>query len=326
MRVFLTGGSGFIGTNLVDELLAESHLVRNFSLAAPMKPSHGAFFHQGDLLDETALRGSLHEFQPDVVVHLAARTECVETTTVEEGYSANTTGTANLLKTVQSCSSIRRAVIISSQYVCGPGRLPNHDEDYFPATVYGQSKVITEQLTKQAGLSCCWTLVRPTNIWGPWHTRYQNEFWKVASKGLYFHPGGAPVVRCYGYVGNIIWQMRRILDLPDSVVGGQTFYLSDEAADIYLWANEFCKALCGRPAPKVPRGILAAMAGLGDGLRLLTGRKFPITTSRYRSMTTDYVVPMEKTLQVLGPGPFSLQDGVAATVQWLESRKSPQAS
>lgn len=317
MKIFLSGGSGFIGTNLVEELLKRGFVVNNFDFNPPVNPDHTSLWTAGDLLDADALRTRMQAFEPEVVFHLAARADCDENTTVQEGYRANTDGTRNFLDAVKAMPTVQRAIIVSSQYVAGPGRLPANDDDYFPHTVYGQSKVITEQLTRSAGLRCCWTLVRPTNVWGPWHWRYPKEFWRIARRGLYFHPGGQPVRRCYAYVGNVVWQMLRLVDLPEERIKGQTFYVGDEVDDIYHWANGFCRALCGRPAPKVPRPLLRVIALGGDVITALRGRPFYLTSSRYRSMTSDYPTPMEKTFAVLGRGPFSLQDGIAQTVEWL---------
>lgn len=317
MKIFLTGGSGFIGTNLVAELLRRGDEVLNYDIAAPRCDAQAAFWSNGDLLDAAAMRRAMVEFAPEAVFHLAARADCDENTTVEAGYRANTDGTANFLAAVKATPSVKRAVIVSSQYVAGPGRLPQGDEDYFPHTVYGQSKVITEELTRKADLTCCWTLVRPTNVWGPWHWRYPQEFWRIAAKGVYFHPGGAPVRRCYAYVGNVVWQMVRVLDLPEEQVNRSTFYVGDEVADIYGWASGFCVALCGRPAPKIPRPVLRTIALAGDAITAVRGKPFYLTSSRFRSMTSDYPTPMEKTFEVIGRGPFTLQQGIDQTVAWL---------
>jgi nucleoside-diphosphate-sugar epimerase len=325
MKVFVTGGSGFIGTNLVEELLKRGFEVKNFDINPPANPEHAELWQAGDLLDSDALCKCMHSFMPDVVFHLAARADCDENTTVEAGYRANTEGTRNFLDAVKATPSVRRVIIVSSQYVAGPSRLPENDEDYFPHTVYGQSKVITEQLTRKAGLACCWTIVRPTNVWGPWHWRYPAEFWRIAAKGLYFHPGGAPVRRCYAYVGNVVWQMLRVLELPENEVRGQTFYVGDEVADIYEWANGFCIALCGRRAPKIPRPLLRCIALAGDVISAVRGKPFYLTSSRYRSMTSDYPTPMEKTFAVLGRGPWTLQAGIEETVRWLRREKAEYA-
>ena len=321
MKIFLTGGSGFIGTNLVTELLRRGDTVLNFDSSAPRCDEQAGLWRQGDLLAAAAMRRAMVEFAPEAVFHLAARADCDENTTVEAGYRANTDGTANFLEAVKATPSVKRAVIVSSQYVAGPGRLPQGDEDYFPHTVYGQSKVITEELTRKADLTCCWTLVRPTNVWGPWHWRYPQEFWRIAAKGVYFHPGGAPVRRCYAYVGNVVWQMVRVLDLPEEQVKRSTFYVGDEVADIYGWASGFCVALCGRPAPKIPRPVLRAIALAGDAITAVRGKPFYLTSSRFRSMTSDYPTPMEKTFEVIGRGPFTLQQGIDQTVAWLRQQR-----
>jgi nucleoside-diphosphate-sugar epimerase len=320
MKILITGGSGFIGTHVVEVLLAGDHEVLNLSLDAPHVAAHRTLWRKVDILDADLLRQAMSGFAPDQVLHLAARTEMDEKTTAETGFRANTQGTRNLLSAVQATPSVRRMLMCSSQFVCGPGRLPAHDEDYFPTTVYGESKVITEKETRRADLRCEWVMVRPTNIWGPWHPRYPQEFWRIARKGLYVHPGGKPVIRCYGYVGNVADQMVALLEQPAERIDRQTFYVGDPADDIYNWADTFCRALRGRPARKVPRAVLRTAGITGDLIAALTGKPFYITSSRYRSMVTGYVTPMDKTYALLGPPKISLQQGVDETVAWLRTR------
>ena len=61
-----------------------------------------------------------------------------------------------------------------------------------------------------------------------------------------------------------------------------------------------------------------ALAVTGTLLRNLK-IKFPITLSRYKSMTTNNPAPMAKTFELLGKPPYSLEEGVAMTVDWLNS-------
>jgi nucleoside-diphosphate-sugar epimerase len=321
MKILLTGASGFIGTNAVELFTAAGDTVLNLDPEPPLNPAHRPFWKQIDILDAAAVVAEFARFSPEAVIHLAARTDCDEETTVEEGYRVNTDGTRHVLDAIKATPGIRRVIITSSQFVCGPGYAPRHDEDFHPVTVYGQSKVITEQLTRAASLPCVWTIVRPTNIWGPWHLRYQREFWRVVAKGWYLHPGGAPVVRCYGYVGNVLRQMRRILDEPAEHVNGQVFYVGDPPCDIARWATAFSLALRGRKIRKVPRPILAVAGAIGDVISRITGRLFYITSSRYQSMTSDYVVSMDKTFLLLGQPPISLEQGVEETVAWLRANR-----
>ena len=155
MKILVTGGSGFIGTSVVEALSREGNTILNYSLHAPLNSEQMQYWRAGDILDPEATAAVFREFQPDRVLHLAARAECDENTTVETGYRVNTEGTRNILDAIRSTPSVERTIITSSQFVCAPGRLPKDDTDYFPETVYGQSKVITEKLTRAADLPTC---------------------------------------------------------------------------------------------------------------------------------------------------------------------------
>ena len=320
MRIFITGGGGFIGTNLVAKLLEAGHDVCNYDRSSPLDDAHLALWVEGDIMDAGALRDSLVKFEPDWVIHMAARVDCVETTTVEESYQVNTVGTSNLLEAVKACSSIQRLIVTSTQFVCGPGRQPENDEDYFPHTVYGQSKVQTEKRTRAAGLTCPWILIRPTNIWGPHHTRYAREFWKIAAKGLYFHPNVPAPTRTYGYVGNVVWQIMGLLEAPAEQVDKGVFYVGDQPAPIDRWTFGFCRALRGKNPPRVPYWVLKLMALAGDAISFVIRKPFFITSSRLRSMTVDYLSPIDKTEELLGPAPYSLEEGIAETATWYKNR------
>lgn len=321
MKILLTGASGFIGTNAVEYFRACGDTVLNLDAHPPLNPAQRPFWKQVDVLDAGALAAAFREFAPEVVIHLAGRTDCDEDTTVEEGYRVNLDGTRNVLAAIKATPSIQRVIITSSQFVCGPGYAPKNDEDFHPATVYGQSKVMMEKMTRAAELPCTWTIVRPTNIWGPWHERYRREFWRVAARGWYVHPDGGPVVRCYGYVGNVVRQMRRLLELDAEIVNGQVFYLGDRPGDIARWVNAFSLALRGRRVRVVPRALLAAAGRFGDFIARVVGRRFYIDSSRFRSMTSDYLVSMDRTFLILGPPPISLEQGVEETVSWLRQSR-----
>lgn len=316
-RVFLTGASGFIGTNLVDALEGNAE-IRNYDLAVPARERHRAYWVGGDILDSDALSRCVAELRPHVVIHLAARTDCDEDTTVEAGYPANTIGTSNVLDAVAGAPSVERLVVTSTQYVAGPDHRPEHEEDYGPHTVYGASKVETERLTRARDLPVPWTLIRPVNIWGPWHERYRREFWRVARRGWYVHPAGPPVLRTYGYVGNVVWQIGQILNASADLVHRRVFYVGDPPVDVFRWADGFCRALRGKGARRVPRVLLRCLGMLGDAMAGV-GRSFPLTTSRYRNMIQSYEVDLTPTEEAFGPAPYSLGEGIAETTSWLEA-------
>lgn len=326
MRILITGASGFIGTNVIDLFSREGHAILNYSLHTPLDPEQNSYWREGDILDATGTTAVFQEFQPDRVLHLAARAECDENTTVEKGYRANTEGTQNVLDAIRATPSVERTIITSTQFVCRPGRLPISETDYFPETVYGQSKVITEQLTRAAKLTSCWTIIRPTNVWGPWHMRYRREFWRVLERGLYVHPGRQPVIRTYAYVNNVVSQIQKIFEARRDLVDCKTIYVGDRPTNLFDWTNGFSRALTGHEVRVIPRPLMRALALIGDIPTRVTGKPFLINSSRYRSMITNYDTPMEPTFELLGENPYTLEDGIRETVKWLRSYRGSNGS
>jgi GlcNAc-P-P-Und epimerase len=314
MQVVVTGGSGFIGTNLIDTLVARDIPVLNLDINQPQKAAHRPCWQECDILDFERTLDFFEKFQPTHLIHLAARTDVLSDDL--DDYKVNTDGTNNILRCIKLTPGFQRVIITSSQFAFAPPGLPAHAEEFNPIGAYGMSKVLSEKATRAAGLNCIWTITRPTNIWGPWHPRYPKEFWLVLKRGLYFHPGGKSTVRSYGYVKNIVYHMMKILEAPPSVVNGKLYYLGDPPIPLIDWANSFSLAITGKPVRVIPRQLLALLAASGSVLAA-AGIRFPITRSRYRSMTEDYFSPVETTIRDFGSPPYSLEQGIQETVAWL---------
>lgn len=315
MRVLVTGGSGFIGTRTVDHLLRDGADVLNVDRAAPNKEEHRPHWRPCDILDVEPVLEAFADFAPTHVVHLAAR---VDTDSPRlNDYRVNTDGTANVLEAIDATPGIERVVVTSTQFVCTPGHPPTHDQEFNPHTAYGQSKVRTEQLTRAADLTPVWTIIRPTNVWGPWHPRYPSQFWRVLRDGRYVHPDSPePVLRSYGYVGNVVYQIGEILTAPVEQVDRKVYYVGDRPIELLDYVNGFSRAITGQNVRVVPRGVIRALALAGDLLTAL-GVAFPLQSSRFRSMTEDDPTPMEPTMEAFGEPPYSMEDGIRETTQWL---------
>jgi nucleoside-diphosphate-sugar epimerase len=313
-RVLVTGGSGFIGTHLVSKI---EHIadVFNLDIRAPNISSHAAYWRCVDIMDTVALNAAFRSYRPDCVVHLAARTD-TESGNVDD-YRVNTVGTENVLRAAISSASVQRFVHTSTQFVNQYHGMPKSDTDYAPHTAYGQSKVISEQSIRAGATDLLWTIIRPTNIWGAWHKRYPHEFWRVLAQGLYLHPGSTPVVRSYGYVENVVDQVLAILMAQPSRISQRVFYVGDEPLDVFLWANEFSMQITGQGVKRVPVPLIRGLAILGDGVKKFGGR-FPITTSRFKSMTNSNYVDMSSTFELCGKPAVNLEVGVSRTVGWLK--------
>jgi nucleoside-diphosphate-sugar epimerase len=317
-NILITGGSGFIGTNLVQSLLCEGKLkVINLDIAEPLIAEHREYWQKVDLMDAKSLRDAIARFKPDYIVHLAARTDT--NSNVLADYAINTQGTENLLAAVKAANCVKRLIITSTQYVYRSRQdpFPRTDDTYAPHTTYGESKRLAEEITRHAGLTCVWTIVRPTNVWGPWHMRYPNELWKMLDKRFYFHPGKTPVIRTYAYVKNVVFQIRRILELEAPAVDKQTFYLGDLPINSLSWINALSRGFCDAEVVCLPRVLMKGLALAGDVLRLF-GLRFPMYGSRYRNMVEDYYAPTNIAVRELGLACDNLDANVAETIAWLK--------
>ena len=317
MRILVTGGSGFIGTNLVAFYRERGVQLMNIDWNPPLDPDQRPYWRELDIMDQAAVENAFKEFDPTHVIHLAARTDTDELVDVD-AYRQNHEGTRRLLEVVKQHPGIERIIVTSTQFVCEAGYQPAHDLDFKPFTVYGESKRRTEMVTREAKLNCAWTIIRPTTIWGPWSLRYRDVMFKVMRKGLYFHPGKGRVIRSYGYVGNVVWQIDRMLTVPRALVDRQVLYVGDRPFDLKEWVEVVSKELTGKPVRYIPTGLIRLLAWGGDVLKAVH-IPFPISSGRFRSMTSDYVTPMDKTIQVVGEAPWTMQEGVKAMVRWYDN-------
>lgn len=319
-RFLITGANGFIGTNLVEFFrtgISAPYTLILLDLASPkIELRDNEIWHKVDILNKDAINNIFEQNKPDIVIHLAAQTSCEPEMKMED-YIVNTKGSENIFDACENYNS-DFLVHTSTQFVNQAGDIPKSDTDFAPHTVYGESKVVAEELLREKRFTFNWCIIRPTNIWGKWHLRYPNEFWKVLSEGKYFHPGKKKVIRSYGYVGNVCWQIIELIKRRNEIqISKNVFYVGDRPVNMLEWTNDFSLAILEKPVRIVPTFFVYLLALMGSFLRIIHIR-FPITLSRYKSMTTDNPAPMEKTFTILGTPPYTQKEGVKQTTDWLK--------
>lgn len=179
MRAVVTGGAGFIGSNLVDALLEEGHEVvaidnlstgRRSNLAAAL--ARGARLLELDICDRQALLESFGEVRPEVVFHLAAQID-VRKSTADPAFDArvNVEGTINVLEAARATGARRVVNSSTGGAIYGEGQTLPAPEDHpvAPEAPYGQSKFAAEgycELFRRLhGLSTI--SLRYGNVYGP---------------------------------------------------------------------------------------------------------------------------------------------------------------
>ncbi len=317
-RVLITGGSGFIGTNLVQLYHLGGAEVINLDRNPPRNPAHRDLWRKVDILDADRLLRAVRDFEPELFFHLAARTDLIKNATTSD-YDANISGTDNALKAVEGLSSMRRMIITSTQLVCRPGYRPRGDADYAPHTQYGRSKVETERVTRAwKNPPCPWTLVRPTSIWGPWFDTPYRDFFMTIARRQYRHPRGTNPLRSFGFVGNAVFEYVALVEAPEALVDRRTLYMSElEAVRVRDWAR-MIQAEMGLPSLReVSIPMLTVAAKAGDLLHGLGLKWPPITSFRLQNLLADNYCDMGPVAEIVGPMPYTVPEGVRITVRWM---------
>lgn len=320
MKVLVTGGSGFIGTSVVENFLANGASVLNFDIAPPRNPKHAPHWQKGDVRSFRSIESCILEFRPDNIIHLAARTD-LDGKSVED-YSANTDGVRHLVLAANSAKTVKQVIFASSRLVCEIGYTPKHDEDYRPSTYYGESKVVGEQIVRsmlpEVGFHA--TIVRPTSIWGPWFDIPYKTFFLSIARNRYIHPKGRSIPKSFGFVLNTVHQLRAILDADWTTVHGRTFYLADyPPIEVKVFADSIQEAIGTTPVRSISPGLLRMAARAGDVAKLCGWKNPPLTSFRLNNLLTPMTYDLSPLEEVAGKLPYTMHDGVRLTVDWLRS-------
>lgn len=315
-KVLITGGSGFIGTNLL-LFLIEKYEILNIDIRESNLTELQKYTSLVDITNYEKLRNVVISFSPDYIIHLAARTD-LNGKSIND-YSANTAGVSNLMKIIHELPNLKKLIVTSSMLVCHTGYYPKDQFDYAPNTLYGESKVETERIVWDNKPQCDWAIIRPTSIWGPWFgVPYRNFFDMVISR-KYFHIGRKSCTKTYGYIGNAVYQIEQILFHETLNEDQKVFYIGDNPpTNIETWANEIAEEL-NYNIKRVPFWMLKTAAYFGDLLKLFN-ITFPMTSFRLKNMTTDNIIDLSETYNIAPNPPYSRIDGIKTTLQWLKNK------
>ena len=282
MRVLVTGGTGFIGSHLVEALLKENYLVRclvrskqklRWLRNLPVE------LCEGDCTRPASLRSAVEGM--NWVVHTAGLTNA---NTHQAFMQQNCQGTENLIDAcIRYNPDISRFIFLSSQAAAGPsnGKVPRRDEDLpAPITAYGQSKLNAETLLGNVKDQIPSTILRPSTVYGPRDLNFL-PYLKLADKGvlLDFGSGERTISLCYvdDLVRGILQSMQQ--ELPS----GSVYFFADKHP--YQW-TEFEESLkkamsLGRTRKlTIPIPMVIIFAWLGQIYGKLTGK--PVMINRLR--------------------------------------------
>jgi len=274
-----------------------------------------------DICDTVALGTALHTFRPDLILHLAARTD-LEGRSVRD-YVVNTKGVESVVDAALGCDAVRRVVFASSRLVCKIGHVPSSDSDYSPTTAYGESKVLGEKMVqaRAADAPWGWIQVRPTSIWGPWFGVPYRLFFEAVARGRYVHPRGVNILKSFGFVGNTVDQLMAIASTARPLIDRKTIYLADyppiQVGEMAAVIRAQLGIARGR---EVPLSVLRCAALIGDAGKALGWKQPPLTSFRLDNLVTSMVYDLAPLESIAGPLRFDMVEGVRQTVAWMRTQ------
>src|SRR6478672_553528 len=263
-RALVTGGSGFVGANLVTELLDRGHQVRSFDRAPYLLAAHPRLeVVQGDICDPQTVAAAVEGV--DTIFHTAAIIDLTDGASVTDEYrqrsfAVNVNGTKNLVHAAQVAGVKRFVYTASNSVVMGGQRLSGGDET-LPYTerfndLYTETKVVAERFVlSQNGVDGLLTCsIRPSGIWGRGdQTMFRKVFESVLAGHVKVLVGGKNVKLDNSYVHNLIHGFILAAEhlVPGGTAPGQAYFINDgEPINMFEFSRPVVEA-CGQPWPRL---------------------------------------------------------------------------
>ncbi len=319
MKAFVTGGTGFIGSHLVDALIADENydevrcLVRTNE-----KWLKGKTFNKfkGDLHDLNVLQKAVAGV--DVVFHLAGMVKAPNYQALER---ANVEATENLLRVAQR-AGVAKAVILSSLAAAGPSDEQPLTEEMpmQPVSMYGKSKKQMEETVHQlANDATSVTILRPSAVYGPREDQIYS-FFKMADKRVcpIVGDGTHPKISMV-YVGDVVQGCLNAAERQST--GVETYFISCE--EIYTWnkIREVTSTVLAKKAVPIhikPKWVKKLAGGIEKAASFF-GIYPVINTEKANELILEWTCSIEKAKNELGFEPqYSLEEGISRTIHWYK--------
>lgn len=276
-RVLVTGGSGFVGANLVTTLLDRGYQVRSFDRAPSPLPQHPQLeVLQGDITDTADCAAAVDGV--GTVFHTAAIIDLMGGASVSDEYrqrsfAVNVGGTENLVHAGQS-AGVKRFVYTSSNSVVMGGQNIAGGDETLPYTarfndLYTETKVVAERFVLgQNGIGDMLTCaIRPSGIWGRGdQTMFRKLFESVIAGHVKVLIGRKSARLDNSYVHNLIHGFVLAAEhlVPGGTAPGQAYFINDaDPINMFEFARPVIEA-CGENWPRVRVNgpmVRAAMTG-----------------------------------------------------------------
>ena len=320
MKVFVTGGTGFIGQHVVRKLINRGYdvfgLTRSEKGAADLRDL-GAQVVYGDILDRDSMRDSMTG--SDIVIHLAGWYELGSRDWLQ-AEATNVAGTRNVLRLAYELG-VPKIIYTSTHTVYGDTKGELVDETFIQggqfANEYDRTKWLAHYkvavpLIEQGAPII---ILIPGVIYGPGNHRLIGQMMELFYRGLLLAIPGPDFTTTYAHVEDIA--EGHILAAEKGQVG-ESYILAGPAVPLGEIVD-FWGQLTGQPVPmfRVPASLIILFAPLFGALGNLVKLPPLLSEDAARLLDKNYMVRSDKAQVELGWRTRSMQEGMSETFRWI---------
>jgi nucleoside-diphosphate-sugar epimerase len=294
MKIFLTGGSGFVGKNV------SSYFSNNYSI-------------------NRYIKNSQVRIQDDIVIHLAGLAHDLKNVSnIDKYYIVNTELTKQIFDAFL-VSEAQTFITLSSVKAAADeieGEL-KEDQSPNPITHYGKSKLYAEQYiySKEIPMGKRVYVLRPCMIYGPGNKGNLNLLNKFVSKNIPWPLGAFQNRRSFCSIDNLMFVFKELIERTDipsgiyNIADDDSLSTNDLIGLIAISQNKYPKVL------KIPTEFIRLIGYLGDKFHL------PFNTDLLQKLTSSYIVSNAKLKAAIGkPLPVSTKEGLLTTFKLFNSK------
>jgi nucleoside-diphosphate-sugar epimerase len=319
MEVLVTGGTGFIGSHLMEKLVQKGHhvsCVAKDRMNSVFLESLDVEVVLGDLNNGMDLDSMLES--AECIYHLAG---AVRARSSKDFYEGNYLMTKNFINIcARSCKRLKRFVYVSSLAAAGPsvdGRPVKEEDPFHPVSHYGRSKMLAELEVLHYSDRMPISIVRPSGVYGP-RDREMLQYFLMIKKNLQLLIGFGRKWLNLTYVDDIVNGLLLAGEHPKAE--GETFFIGNERSyPVEEIGNTIaCLMNCKPIRIHMPHLAAFSIGIIAESIGKLTRRQIFFNFQKAKeSVQTGWIISVDKARSKLGYRPrVSITEGMKRTYEW----------